>query len=87
MKDLYTRLDRDEINEDEGIYTVGDDIASSFYYGNFSQGVKELEDINCRANDLLDYLESEAEGYGCRLEELYHGHFTGDFWIALGREL
>ena len=87
MKDLYTRLDTEDINEDEGIYTVGDDIASSFYYGNFSQGVKELEDINCNASDLLEYLEQEAEGYDCNVSDLYGGHFSSDFWIALGRSL
>ena len=87
MNDLYTRLNTEDINEDEGIYTVGDDILSSFYYGNFSQGVKELQEINCNARNLLTYIEQVAEGYDVRVDELYHGHFSNDFWILLGREL
>jgi hypothetical protein len=84
MRDLYTRLSTEEINVDENIYTVGDSILSSFYYGNFSQGVEELQDISCNAKDLLEYIEQEAEGYDMRVDELYHGHFSNDFWIDLG---
>ena len=84
MENLYTRLNTDEINEDEGVYTVGDEILLSFYYGNFSQGVKKLQEINCRARDLLDYLEQLADSYDIRVEELYNGHFSADFWLALG---
>ena len=87
MKDLYTRLDGEDLRDDEGIYTIGDDIAESFYYGNFSQGVNQLKEINCRARDFLEYLEHEAENYECRVDELFSGHFSNDFWIALGSEL
>jgi len=85
MITLYTELD--EIREDEAIYTYGDDIAKTFYYGNFSDGVEKLKELNCRAKDFLDYLEDKADNYGCRLDELYNGHFSPDFWIALGSEL
>ena len=85
MKDLYTELN--EINEDEGIYTYGDDIADTFMNGNFSSGVEQMQEINCRAKDLADYLEEKAESYGCKLEDMYYGHFSPDFWIALGSEI
>lgn len=86
MKDLYTRLESEELREDEGIFTIGDDIAESFYYGNFSQGVKQLKEINCNDKDLLEYMQSEADNYGIHLDELLNGHFTYEFWIALRGE-
>jgi hypothetical protein len=87
MKDLYTKSLRDAINEDEGVYTYGDDIADTFMNGNFSAGVKQLKELNCRARDLADYLEEKAEEYRCKLEDMYYGHFTPNFWIALGSEI
>jgi len=85
MNDLYTRLEGEELREDEGIYTVGDDIAESFYYGNFLQGVKQLEEINTSAKEFLEYLEQEADAFGIEVKDMFGGHFTNDFWIALGQ--
>ncbi|WP_434658472.1 hypothetical protein [Sulfurimonas sp. NW9] len=83
-KDLYTELE--EINEDEGIYTIGDDLCNTFMNGNFTTGVEEMKELNITSKELLEYLEEKAEEYGCELKELYYGHFTADFWIALGSE-
>ncbi|MFK7780286.1 MAG: hypothetical protein QM490_03985 [Candidatus Gracilibacteria bacterium] len=87
MKNLYTELPREERNEDEGIFTIGDDICDTFMNGNFSTGAKELKELNLKSKDLLEYLEEKAEEYGVEISELYYGHFTADFWIALGSEL
>ena len=86
MKDLHKELPEELKNEDEGIFTVGEDIASSFYYGNFSQGVEELEEAEVTTIKFLTYLEDMAEGYDMKLSELYNGHFDREFFICLGRE-
>ena len=85
MEALNTRLDDEFIIEDESIYTVGDNIASSFYYGNFSQGIKELESVNASTNDLLYYLENQAEEFSCNVINLYNGHFDTEFFICLAK--
>ena len=85
MEALNNRLDNDLINEDEGIYTIGDGIASSFYYGNFSQGTEELESVNASTVDLLHYLENQAEEFGCNVIDLYSGHFDTEFFICLAK--
>ncbi len=88
MKDLYTRLPKEErYREQEEIYTIGDDICDTFMNGNFSTGVEELKELSLRSKDLLEYLEEKAEEYGVEMSELYYGHFTAEFWIALGSEL
>ena len=87
MKDLYTELPLEEQIEEEGITTYGEAIAYTFICGNFTDGVKELKELNLTATDLLEFLELVAEDYGCELHEIYNGHYTADFWIALGREL
>jgi len=84
MSNLYNKAEH--INEDEGIYTIGDDILDTFMNGNFSQGVSDMTDNIINAVELSDYLNDKAEEYGMDSEEMYYGHFTSDFWIALGRE-
>jgi len=87
MKDLHTQLTGEDLREDEGIYTIGDDIIESFVNGNFSQGCKELVEIGAGARDFNDYLMEQSEKYGIELKEMYYGHFDNDFFIALGSEL
>ena len=72
---VYTELTEEYRNEDEGIYTQGDDILSSFYYGNYSQGVEEMIEYNVHAEELIEYLEDKADEYGCNVDDLYGGHF------------
>ena len=82
---VYTELPEDEQNEDEQIITVGDDILSSFYYGNYSQGIQELIDYEVQPEELAEYLVSLAEEYDMPESELYGGHFTASLWVSIGR--
>ena len=61
MRDLYTELEAEYINEDENIFTVGDDIINTFFNGNFTQGVKELIEINVSPREFGDYLMEISE--------------------------
>lgn len=86
MITLHTQLDEQDINEDEAIYTVGDNILNQFYYGNFSSSVTDMREYNISSNELIDYLEELSNEYDCKVDDLYHGHFSASFWVALGRE-
>jgi len=91
MRDmLWESLSDEDINEDENIYTEGDMIASQFFYGNFTDAVGHLKDYECRAGDFLAYLEEQAEEFGFDSvtdQSFYNGHFSCDFWIAIGSEV
>ena len=76
MNNAYNTLVEDLVNEDEMIYTQGDDVLSSFYYGNWSQGIKEMLEYYIEPKDLAEYLEEMAEEYDCNVSELYNGHFS-----------
>jgi len=82
---VYTELPLDEQNEDEQIITFGDDILSSFYYGNYSQGIQELIDYEVQPEELAEYLSDKAEECGMSESELYNGHFTSKLWVSIGR--
>ena len=87
MEALNNILDAEFINEDEGIYTVGDSIATIFYHDDFRQGIKELESVNASTKDLLYYLENQAKEIGCNVNviDLYNGHFDTEFFICLAK--
>lgn len=90
MKTLYNNLPVGEQNEDEGIFTHGDDIAAQFYYGNFSDAVTMLREMGLRAKDFVEFMEDKAEEFGYEniaSEGFYHGHFSTGFWVALGSEI
>ncbi len=87
MKTLWNNLPVEKQNEDEGIFTHGDDIATQFYYGNFTDAVGMLRELNASAKDFAEFIMDKAEEYGVLPLELYNGHFSFDFWIALGSEL
>jgi hypothetical protein len=74
-----------EPNEDEGIFTVGEDIANTFCNGNFNQGVKELIELNISPVEFSDYLLEQADEMGMELKDMWYGHFGNDFWIAMGQ--
>lgn len=84
---MNNQLDKYEMNEDEGIFTTGDDICSQFYYGNFSEAVEMMKGYELRAKDIVNYIEAKAEEYGCEVKDLYNGHFSPDFWVALGSKI
>ena len=85
-KTLYNNLPLEDMNEDEGIYSYGDDIAHSFYNGNYSFGVDQLEKLGATAKDFAEFIIDKAEDRGVPVLELYYNHFSFDFWINLGSE-
>ena len=85
MKTIHNQLEEEYINQDEGIFTIGDDILDTFANGNFTQGVEDMRKNNISTEDLIDYLEDKAEDYGTKIEELYYGHFDRSFFSSLGR--
>lgn len=86
MNKLYDEYlgERQEMEE-----TMGESVALSFYYGNFSDGVKELLDLNITTIEFYEFMEEKADEYGCSLSDAnyYHGHFTVFFFITLAEEL
>lgn len=84
---LYNNLDVEEQNEDEGIFTHGDDIAAQFYYGNFTDAAGMLRELNTTAKDFAEFIMDKADDYVSQPLELYNGHFSFGFWCDLGSEL
>ena len=86
MNNLYDTLPKEDINEDEGIYTYGDSLAYQFYCGNWSASVKEMKDEGWTVSEFIEYLEHQASDYDDILSEMYNGHFRPSFWANLGAE-
>ena len=86
MQAAHTRLDDEFINEDKGIYTIGDYIARSFYNGDYIQGIEDLKENKISTVDLLRYLESSASKRGCTIANLFDGHFDTQFFIYLAED-
>ena len=84
MNNVDKVLELELQNEDEGIFTQGDDVLSSFYYGNFSQGIKEMLDYWITPRELGEYLADKAEEFDCSINELYNGHFTLAYFGEIG---
>ena len=84
MNNAHNELNIEDQNEDENIFTQGDDILSSFYYGNYSQGIEEMKKYSVSPEDLAEYLEEMAEDMDMNVSELYHGHFTYSLFASIG---
>ena len=87
---LDESLPEEQQQEENGIITLGDEIADSFYNGKFTYGVEQMRKYNHRAKDFLEYLENKCEEIGFDSvtdQSFYNGHFSCDFWIALGSEI
>lgn len=85
----YDRLSEELINEDEGIYTNGDDIAFSFVNGNFKQGINEMIEYGVTPMMLGEYLDEQAKELGYESpssEAFYYGHFDLAFLGLVGTE-
>jgi len=83
MRDLYTEIKEDGYEDT----TVGAGIVDTFFNGNFTDGVKQLLEINISAREFLNYVESESEGMGHEdIKEFANGHFSPDFWLSLGEQ-
>ena len=84
MNTLYAELPLEEQNEDEQVLTIGDEIANQFYYGNFSFGIERLQELSISSDEFIEFLEETADSYDCKLIDLYGGHFSPSFFVALG---
>ena len=76
---LYQK--REEVDEQEGLYTEGDSLLMQFYCGNWSASVQRMRDENIRWEELLDYVDEHEEWND------QHGHFDRHFWGELGASL
>ncbi len=72
------------MDEDEGIYTVGDEILNQFYYGNYSDAVNMMIEDNIEPNELADYLIEKSIEFDCNVSDLYNNHFTLDLFANIG---
>jgi hypothetical protein len=86
MQAAHTRLDDEFINEDRGIYKIGDYIASSFYDGDYTKGIEDLKENRISTVDFLKYLESVASEHNCAVFNLFSGHFDTQFFIYLAED-
>jgi len=79
MNKLFNNLPKDEVNEEEAIYTVGDSLLYQFYCGNWSASVKEMTDNNYSTTDLIKYINSLDGCIGGWLD-----WFDREFFAELG---
>jgi hypothetical protein len=79
MNKLFNNLPKDEVNEEEAIYTVGDSLLYQFYCGNWSASVKEMTDNNYSTTDLIKYINSLDACIGGWLD-----WFDREFFAELG---
>lgn len=84
---LITMLPKEEQDEDEQIFTIGESIASQFYYGNWNYAVEEMKTYNVTAKEFYLYLEAMAEKIEGTLSDLYRGHFDTMFFMELQKEV
>ena len=84
---LITAMKKEDQDEQQEIITYGDSIASQFYFGNWSDGVKELEHYDVSAKEFFFYLEEMAEEIEGTLSDIWGGHFDTEFWMELQKEI
>ena len=85
MTTINEQLPEDMICEDEGIYTIGDNLVYTFVNGNFSQGVRDMQSQGISTSDLIEYLEQQSDEFGMQLDDMYYGYFDRSFFSSLGR--
>ena len=90
MNKLYDELPEEERQgEEESVpfkcFTVGESLAMQFSYGNWSNSVTKMEELDVSAREFYEYLEESASdmGYLVSDEHYYNGHFGGLFFIEL----
>jgi len=49
---------------EDGLETIGDDILDTFYNGNFSDGIKQLLELNIRPRELFEFVQDKLAEYG-----------------------
>ena len=88
MDYLTSDLPKDEVNEDESLYTEGDCVLFQFYCGNFSQTVQRCSDNGVYWNDLEDFISEKANEYGMdRNEGDFFSWFDGSFFGEFGSKI
>ena len=90
MDYLNSELPKDEINEDESLYTEGDCVLYQFYCGNWSQTVQRCAENGVFWNDLEEYINEKANEYGIHKTESdffswFDCSFFGEFGSAIER--
>jgi len=79
----FNELPEDEKNEDESVYTVGDDLMYQFYCGNWSTSTEEMKDKNISCKEFSEYVEHIENELGkCGFTEW----FDRQFFASLGDE-
>ena len=79
MNKLFNELPKDEQDQDEAIYTVGDSLLHQFYCGNWSASVKEMTNNFYSVKDLIEYINNQDDCVAGWLE-----WFDRDFFAELG---
>lgn len=80
---LYEELSEEEqMGEEE---TIGESIATQFYYGNYTDSVKKMIELDVDAREFYEFLEGNASDMDCLLsnDNYYGGHFDVLFFIDL----
>jgi hypothetical protein len=79
----FDQLPKDEQNEDESVYTLGDDLMYQFYCGNWSSTAKEMEDKNISCSEFCEYVTNMENELGkCDFTEW----FDRSFFAELGSQ-
>lgn len=81
---VNTELNEDEICEYDGVYTVGDSILNQFFYGNYTDSINKMLEVNITPQQIGEYLEEKAEEFGCNVSDLYNNHFTLSYMASIG---
>ena len=82
MNKLFNNLPKEDQDETELIYTVGDSLLMQFYCGNWSASVKEMTNNFYSCENLLEYIKHLEETEGCIGGWL--DWFDRDFFAELG---
>ena len=94
MNKLYEELPEEEWDEEEVLNTVGSSIALQMYYGNYTDGLNSLIELDVTALDFHEYLHGAYKDYiAKRFDDYpldlqwYDGMLTTKFFLELARDL
>jgi len=76
MNKLYNELPKDERDEQEGTYLVGDALANQFFNGNWSASVELMTENYYSCRDLIEFIEEDGDAW--------NGFFDNSFFAELG---
>ena len=85
---LNRALPKDEVNEDESLYTEGDCVLYQFYCGNWSQTVRRCYDNGVYWQELETFISEKAEELGMeRYQDDFFGWFDSKFFAEFGANI